>query len=220
MFLKEDAELIERIYFIILNLIRISLIIAFFGAIFSEEWIILFVAVFTFILTYLPYIVERRYNINIPIEFEFISVAFIYGALFLGEAHGYYTKYWWWDLVLHAGSAIAIGFLGFSILYILYKGKKVEAKPFLLAVFSFFFALGIGALWEIFEFAMDQVFGFNMQRSGLIDTMWDLIVDAAGALLVSLGGFLYLKKKEAFIFTGIMKRFVKDNPSLFRKSRK
>jgi hypothetical protein len=53
--------------------------------------------------------------------------------------------------------------------------------------------LSIGALWEIFEFLMDSLFGLNMQKSGLIDTMWDLIVDALGALVISILGYLYLK---------------------------
>ena len=37
------------------------------------------------------------------------------------------------------------------------------------------FAITIGALWEVFEFGMDQLFGLNMQKSGLLDTMGDLI---------------------------------------------
>lgn len=61
------------------------------------------------------------------------------------------------------------------------------------------FALGVGALWEIFEFTMDSLFGMNMQKpmlgdpSGLTDTMWDLIVDATGALVISVLGWRYLK---------------------------
>ena len=33
------------------------------------------------------------------------------------------------------------------------------------AVFAFMFAVGLGALWEIFDFAMAGVFGLNMQKS-------------------------------------------------------
>jgi len=46
----------------------------------------------------------------------------------------------------------------------------------------------IGALWEVFEFGMDQIFGMNMQKSGLVDTMGDLIVDAIGAGLAAMSG--------------------------------
>ncbi|MDZ7684118.1 MAG: hypothetical protein U5O39_03165 [Gammaproteobacteria bacterium] len=62
-------------------------------------------------------------------------------------------------------------------------------------MFSFMFAVGVGALWEIFEFAMDSIFGLDMQKamlgdpSGLTDTMWDLILDALGALTISTIGY-------------------------------
>jgi hypothetical protein len=44
------------------------------------------------------------------------------------------------------------------------------------------FAVAVGAVWEIFDFSMDEPFGTDMQKamfgdpSGLTDTMWDLIV--------------------------------------------
>ncbi len=46
---------------------------------------------------------------------------------------------------------------------------------------AFSFAVSIGTLWEVFEFGMDILFGLSMQKSGVIDTMDDLIVDAIGA---------------------------------------
>src|SRR3546814_16435775 len=72
--------------------------------------------------------------------------------------------------------------------YILNEDRHVDLhmRPSFLAVFAFCFSQAIGALWEIFEFTMDQVFGLTMQKpmlgdpSGLTDTMWDLIVNAIG----------------------------------------
>ena len=66
-------------------------------------------------------------------------------------------------------------------------------SPLLIALFSFTFSLALGALWEIFEFSMDQIFLTNMQTSGVVDTMWDLIADALGAFSMSVIGFLHLK---------------------------
>jgi len=82
--------------------------------------------------------------------------------------------------------------------------------------FFFFFAVAIGAVWEIFEFSRDQIFGFIMQKSGLIDTMWDLIVDSAGALIASISGYFYIKKREIFLFGKVFKRFESENPDFFR----
>ena len=97
--------------------------------------------------------------------------------------------------MLHTLSGAIIGAIGFSLVYMLNEKDRVAMKlsPVFVAIFSFGFALSIGTLWEIFEFLMDSLFGFDMQKSGLIDTMWDLIVDALGALVISVLGYLYLK---------------------------
>ncbi|MBS3072437.1 hypothetical protein J4477_01220 [Candidatus Pacearchaeota archaeon] len=207
---------IEKAYFVFINIIRLTLVFAIISSIITQSWTVLFVTILTLLLTFLPYVLEVGYKINLPLEFEFIAVMFIYSAMFLGEVHDYYTYYWWWDLVLHGGSAIAMGFIGFTIMYVLYRGKKIIARPSTIAIFSFSFSLAIGALWEIFEFTMDQTFGFNMQKSGLIDTMWDLILNSIGAFIASSLGYLYIKRREVFIVSGIMKRFINDNPRLFR----
>jgi hypothetical protein len=212
---KKDAPLIYKAHKIIIVLIRISLFVAIIGSIYTLRWTILFVSALTFFLTFLPNFFEKKYKVNIPVEFEIITVLFIYSSLFLGEVHGYYTRFWWWDVILHIGSAIALGFIGFTILYVLYKGNKINASPLTIAIFSFFFAVGIGAIWEIYEFGMDQIFGYNMQKSGLVDTMWDLIVDSVGALIAAVSGYFYLKKDEAFIFKRIIKKFEKENPGFF-----
>jgi len=211
---------LERAKLIFNSLIRIILLVAIVGSIANSRWTVLFVTTSTFILTFVPYFFEKNYKIDIPEEIEIIITLFIFGSLFLGEGHSYYTYYWWWDIILHLGSAITLGFIGFTILYVLYKGNKILAKPSTLAFFSFAFALAFGALWEIFEFSMDQLFGFNMQKSGLMDTMADLIIDTAGALVASLFGYLYIKNKRFFLITGMMKRFVNNNPELFSVRKK
>jgi hypothetical protein len=209
------VDFIERIHFIILIIIRVFLAIAIFSALYTQRWTVFFVSIVTFLLTYLPHLFEKKYDIDIPAEFEIVTILFIFATLFLGEVRGFYTRFWWWDVILHTGSAIAFGFIGFTILYILYRGDKIKASPIIIAIFSFFFALGIGSIWEIFEFSMDQVFDLNMQKNGLMDTMWDLIVDSLGALFASICGYLYMKKREVFIFDKMIKKFVDNNPSLF-----
>lgn len=210
----------EKIHHLLMLIVRIILFAALAWSTYEQRWSLLFIILLNFIITFLPRIIERRYKIDIPIEFEILILVFVFASLFLGEVRDYYTAYWWWDIVLHIGSGIALGFIGFLILFVLYKGNKINASPFTIALFSFCFAVAIGAVWEIFEFAMDQLFGLNMQKSGLIDTMWDLIVDSLGALLASAIGYIYLKKREVFFIDRIIKRFVKDNPNLFKKQPK
>lgn len=205
----------SKIYFIIVLFIRITLILAVAWAIYTQNWIALFVSILNFILSFLPKMIEKKQKIDIPIEFEFWIITFLYASMFLGEVCDYYTKFWWWDIILHASSATAIGFIGFTLLFILYTGNKIK-EPWIIALFSFLFALGIGAIWEIFEFSMDQLFGLNMQRSGLIDTMWDIIADVAGALVAAISGYFYLIN-GTLLYKFIIDKFSKTNPELFKE---
>lgn len=171
------------------------------------------------ILTLIPLLLSKRFRVHIPPEFEVLAVIFIYASLFLGEVHGYYVRYWWWDALLHTGSGFLLGMTGFLLVHILNEMENINLhmKPGFVALFSFMFAVGAGAIWEIFEFSMDQIFGSNMQKSGLVDTMWDLIVDTLGALFISLLGWAYLKNsaKESFLERWI-NSFIAANPRFFQ----
>lgn len=204
-----------KLYWITLFGIRLSLIFAVLGSILNQNWTILFASLLVLLLTFSPAWFERRYKILLPIEFELVIVLFFYASLFLGEIHRYYDKFWWWDIFLHTGSAVAFGFVGFLIMYLLYRANKVKANPFVIAIFSFCFAVAIGVVWEIFEFSMDQAFGFNMQKSGLVDTMWDLIVDSLGAFIASVAGYFYVKRRDLFLFGESVRKFERENPGLF-----
>ena len=194
--------------------IRIILIAAFIAAIFLQKWLSMFTALVTFFLTFVPFRIEDRYKIKIPVDFEFLIVVFIFASLFLGEMAKFYERFWWWDILLHFSSAIAFGCMGFIILFYLNKTNKISSKPIWIAVFSFAFAVSIGAVWEIFEFSMDQIFGMNMQKSGLIDTMWDLVVDVLGALISSLAGFGYLKGSQKSYLARLIGIFIRENPKI------
>lgn len=185
---------------------------------FQGRWSAAAVTLAIIVVTLLPLVLGRRFDVRIPPEFEFLAVVFVYASLFLGEVHGYYVRYWWWDAVLHTGSGFLLGVLGFLLVYILNERPDVDIhmRPRFVALFAFMFAVGMGALWEIFEFAMDQIFGMNMQKSGLVDTMWDLIVDSIGAAVISLLGWAYLRTagSNSFLERWI-EGFIQANPRLF-----
>jgi uncharacterized membrane protein YjdF len=176
-------------------------------------------------VTLLPLVVSRALHVYVPPQFQMLAIAFVFATLFLGEVRGYYTRYWWWDIVLHTSSGVLLGIIGFLLVHVLNEIEDIglDLKPGFVALFAFVFALAIGALWEVFEFAMDTLVGTTMQKpmlgddSGLTDTMWDLIVDGAGALVISLLGYRYLsrRKGESFLEAWI-DAFVRANPRLFR----
>lgn len=196
MSLMKNVSKIDRIQEILSVVIKCSLVVAAVIAFLDKEWTTVFVSIVALISVFLPWYLARNYHVYIPVGFEFIIVLFVYATLFLGEVHGFYTRFWWWDIVLHTGSGIAFGFIGFLILYSFYRNNRFQAPPWLIAFFAFSVSLAIGALWEIFEFAMDSFLGLNMQKSGLVDTMWDLIVNTAGALIASGAGYAYLRSRK------------------------
>ena len=95
---------------------------------------------------------------------------------------------------------------------------SLDIKPNFMAIFAFTFAVSLGVVWEIFEFFMDQLFNMNMQGSGLVDTMWDLIVDSIGALAISVLGAIYYKRMnhESFLEKWL-DNFIRSNPKLFKR---
>jgi hypothetical protein len=205
---------------------RVTLVLQFFLllgvvlAVLQGRWLPALTTAAIAALTFLPLILGSRFRARIPAEMELLAVGFLYASLFLGEVHGYYVRYWWWDALLHTGSGFLLGILGFLLVHILNEHERVELhmKPGFVAFFAFLFAVGLGALWEIFEFAMDQLFGMNMQKSGLVDTMWDLIVDTVGALAISILGWRSLRRGGNGLF---LQRWIQDfvvkNPGIFRE---
>ena len=161
--------------------------------------------------TFLPLLLGRRFQVSIPHEFEVLAVVFIYASLFLGEVHGYYLRFWWWDLVLHTGSGFLLGVLGFLLVYVMNEKKEIELdlKP---------------GFIEVFEFFMDRIFGTVMQKpmlgdySGLTDTMYDLIVDGVGALIIAAMSYGYVRTagSDSFLERWIDK-FIDRNPRLFQQ---
>jgi hypothetical protein len=227
-----ELERIDKFHFILTSFIRIVLVVAIFFGFLEGNYFVIFISALTFLLTFVPNIFERTYRIELPAEFQIIILFFIYAGVFLGGAQNYYYIYWWWDSMLHFLGGIALGFIGFLILYVLYKSDKFRASAKWIVIFSFCFALALGALWEIFEFSVDEFLGYNMQKArdldvcpgcdtrlGVVDTMRDLILDSIGALIASVAGYFYLKKGRVPLLTRFVKSFEKNNPKLFRKNR-
>ncbi|MDT0681905.1 hypothetical protein RM543_04345 [Roseicyclus sp. F158] len=179
------------------------------------HWSILFLAVSSFMLTLAPSLFVSRFDIVLPAKFLSGVCLFVFATLFLGEAFDFYERFWWWDMILHGASAVGFGIVGFVFLFFLFEGDRYAAPAGPLAMLSFCFAVSIGAVWEIFEFVMDQTFGMNMQKSGLVDTMWDLIVDCLGAGIAALAGYLYLKRREGGFVSDLIEEFIDANRRRF-----
>lgn len=178
---------------------------------------VVFVTLAALILTFLPGHLATRIGLRLPPSFLAAVALFVLATLYLGEVYDFYDRLWWWDLSLHFGSAIGFGILGFLLVFMLFEGDRYAAPPWAIGALSFCLAITVGTLWEVFEFAMDSLFGFNMMKSGLPDTMGDLIVNAVGAALAALAGVVYLTDRAGRRFRRPFDAFIASNRARFRK---
>lgn len=197
--------------------IWIALAVAAVASAVTGRWSLAGVATLALILCLAPIVLASRYRIVLPLPFAISTTAFIIASLIFGEVLDAYNVVWWWDIALHGSSAIALGLIGFLFIYMLFHGDHFAAPAAALAFIAFSFAVSIGGLWEILEYLIDRSFGTNMQRSGLDDTMTDLMVNAFGAAVGSLVGYGYLKGQSAGFPGRLIADFVRLNRHLFKR---
>lgn len=179
----------NRAHRILVLLLLLVMVVEWIVLLIDQRWLSVFLTTLIIATLLSPLIFRYKMDVEIPAELHFVAVVFIFASLYLGEIQGFYHRFWWWDMVLHASAGLLMGIVGFFLVYILNESKRVELHmtPFFISLFACLFAVAIGTFWEIFEFSMDQLFGVNMQKpmmgdpSGLTDTMWDMIVNAIGA---------------------------------------
>lgn len=196
-----------------------ALCVAFIAGLVTRQYSLSFVALGTFVLTLLPLLFARRFHLYVPRRFMGFIILFIFATLFLGEVGDFYERYWWWDVVLHGGSALGFGLIAFLAVFMLFQGDRYAAPPWAIGLLAFCLAVSIGALWEVFEFVMDESFGLNMQKTGLRDTMWDLIVDAIGGLIGAGAGAFYMRATGRTLFSNFFADFITRNGRFFSKFR-
>lgn len=104
----------------------------------------------------------------------------------VGEASGAYDDLVWFDRVVH----LVVPLLASGALYVALARLDVLPDPrddtgvrHLIGIALVTFALGaaFGAVWELYEWLSDAVFGSQLQESNA-DTIGDLAMDCLGAL--------------------------------------
>lgn len=197
-------------------------------AVWEQQWLTAVITIGIILVTLVPLLLEKRFQVVIPPEFALLAITFIFASLFLGEVRGYYARFWWWDVILHTSSGFLLGIIGFLLVHVLNEIEEIGLymKPGFVAFFAFLFAVGMGSIWEIYEFGMDHFFGMDMQKtmlgdpSGLADTMWDMIVNTLGAFVIAVLGYGYLKTAgDASFLEQWINAFIRSNPRLFDRHR-
>jgi len=230
----------EKAKFAIYLFLRIFVMAAMITQLFHKNYENAFLCILTLVLFILPNLIEIKFRIELPNVMEIMIVLLIFAATILGEIYRYYLIYPLWDNILHVLNGFLAAAIGFSLVDILNQNENVRFKlsPIFVALVSFCFSMTIGVFWEFFEFSMDMIFKFDMQKDtivhsistikldpsgrnipfiindihsvvvngkdlglggyldiGLIDTMKDLIVNLIGAIVFSIIGYFYLRKR-------------------------
>jgi hypothetical protein len=157
------------------------------------------------VLMLVPQLLRRRYRMRLPLALDFGVVFFIFTTLFLGHLLRFYELVPWWDKFLHFQSGLILSVTGFVLVYILNENEKtrLNLSPLFVAVFAVTFSVTIGVVWEVIEFMGDglSAAGYWQGMSGdNADTMWDLIADLGGSLIVSIAGWAWMHRYKKIPF--------------------
>lgn len=141
-----------------------------------------FLSILTLLLLFIPSFVQVTFRVEIPTVLEIIVLLFIFAAQVLGELSGFYVIFSFWDTMLHTLNGFLAAAIGFSLVDILNKSEKLvfHLSPFFSVMVAFCFSMTIGVIWEIFEFGMDQIGGFDMQKDTVVQWISSVHLDPAG----------------------------------------
>lgn len=206
---RDRDSWIDRVELAIALVLQAGIFIVTIGALVEGRWLGAFSGAVVLLLTFAPAMLEHRLQLTLPVEFTLLTCVILYASFALGEIQDYYEKIWWWDLALHGLSALTMGMIGFLCIYVFHMTNRIHIAPGWLATITFTLAVSVGTLWEIFEFLADLWLGLNMQKSGLDDTMTDLMINATGAALAALMGFFYVRDKDSLFARRVIKAWEK-----------
>lgn len=137
--------------------------------------------------TYLPRIVERRYEVAFrPWQRAYAEAAMLTHAVGM---LGPYENTRWWDHLTHTHSATLLA----GLVHAAARRRGRDPRPRVVAV-----VVSVGLLWELMEHAIHAVAGRLGLEPLLIpygrtDTVLDLVFDLLGALLVLAFGDVLLR---------------------------
>ncbi|WP_254763828.1 hypothetical protein [Natrinema marinum] len=139
-------------------------------------------AVVALAATYLPGVAERRYDI----EFQAWQRVYLQSAMLTHAVGmlGPYDDVWWWDHLTHTHSATLLGGAVFAAA----RRRGRDPRPRVVAIVAV-----AGVLWEIGEYVVHTVADWVgleplLVTYGRADTLFDLVFDLVGALLVLVFG--------------------------------
>ena len=223
--------------YLVLRLIVLGTLVS---SIVRGEYESAFICLLVLVLFMLPLFIQQNFGIELPSTLEIIILLFIFAAEILGELDCYFITFPYWDTMLHTTTGFLCAATGFALIDILNRNSRIKftLSPVYVALAAFCFSMTVGVLWEFFEFGMDRLLHWDMQKDtvvrsitsvmldptnknipvtisgiesvvingqdlglggyldiGLYDTMEDLFVNFIGAVVFSVIGYFYIKRR-------------------------
>lgn len=171
--------IVSLVYFLLRFLVILTIIAQFLLGNYEN----VFMGLLTLVLFVLPTVFERQLMIDLPDTLEVIILLFIFAAQILGEIQAFYTSVQGWDTALHTVNGFLCAAIGFSLVDMLNRHERfsLSLSPVFMAIVAFCFSMTIGVLWEFFECAMDVIFGFDMQKDFIVNSIHSVTLDPANS---------------------------------------
>lgn len=168
--------------FVLYWVLRLIVLVILIRAFFRRDYESAMLCGLVLLLFLAPSFLERKLRITFPSAMEKIILLFAFAAEILGEIGEYYIRYAWWDTMLHTMNGFLCAAIGFALVDILNENPnaKFQLSPFYMAVTAFCFSMTVGVIWEFFEFGMDRLLLFDMQKDTVVHTISSVMLDPNG----------------------------------------
>ena len=172
--------------------LKILMVIFLIISIYNQHWIWIFGCILALIVSSVPTILKRNYQITLPLVLEILITI----ALILHVGGGLLGAYSipQYDSLTHFVSSFLVAFIAFVIIYILdeyWDGLMMDkyAMAFVVVIAT----IAMGVVWEFNEWITDIIFG-TYEQWGYNDTLKDLFIDAIAGLLMAGVGVALIKR--------------------------
>ncbi len=168
--------------FMVYFILRILVIVMMVLQLLNRNYENVFLCALTLLLLVIPSLVQITFKVELPTVLEIIILVFIFAAEILGEISEFYLMFPFWDTVLHTMNGFLAAAIGFSLVDLLNRSERTvfSLSPLFMAIVAFCFSMTIGVIWEFFEFGMDQIGGFDMQKDTVIHTISSVMLNPEG----------------------------------------
>ena len=168
--------------FVVYFVLRLLVIVMMVLQLLNRNYENVFLCALTLLLLVIPSFVQVTFKVELPTTLEIIILVFIFAAEILGEISEFYLMFPFWDTVLHTMNGFLAAAIGFSLVDLLNRSERTvfNLSPLFTAIVAFCFSMTIGVLWEFFEFGMDLIGGYDMQKDTVIHMIRSVTLDPAG----------------------------------------